>query len=354
MKIKKNHRTIAILVILLALVVARLISNKSSFDREQKLVSESINFVPVITEKVAFTSVDNNFSADGTFTPEKEVTISSEISGKVISVKAEIGSYVDEGQVLAITDHTILSVQMEQAKANLQMLEKDLQRNKALLKTDGATGEQVEQSKQAVIDAQTTLTNLQFQYDNSFIKAPFSGIITKRYIEKGAFLSPGSETFDLCDMYRLQLIVKVTANQVNEIKKGQKVKVAVDAIPDKLIDGTIYTINDKADQSKQYEVEISVDNTLNGQIKPGMFGKASFEEQTDSKKLVIPRVAISGSSKNADVFLVKGDSVVTRKITVTSLNEKEVAVTAGLNEGDVIVVSGQINLTDGTKVEIIK
>ncbi len=354
MKPGKNFKIATIVVVMAALIVFRLVANKNSFDREQKLVSESSNAVPVITERVAYKSISKDFYADGTFSAEKEVTVSSEISGKVISVNAEVGNHVQAGQVLANLDHSVLSARLQQAKANLEKHEKDLLRFKNLLKTDGATSQQVEQANQEVMDARATLADLQNQYNNSFLKAPFAGTVTKRYIEKGAFLSEGAEAFDLCSISRLRLIVKVTADEVDEIKKGEKVLVTAGAFPNEPIVGTIYTINEKTDQSKQYEVEITVDNTLNGHIKPGMFGKVAFGGTDTSKALVIPRIAVAGSIKNAEVYLIKGDSVVLAKITVTSLNEKELAVSSGLDEGDLVVVSGQINLVGGTKVSVIK
>ncbi len=354
MKLKINFKILLIIAILLALVIAKLISNKKDFNREQNLVSESSNIVPVITEKVGFKSVNSIFSAYGTFSADKEVTVSSEISGKVVSVNVENGNHVSTGQVLAVLDNTVLSAQLEQAKANLQRLKNDLHSDETLLKTDGATGEQVEQSKQAVIDAQTTLVSLQNQYDNSFIKAPFAGIVTRRYIEKGTFLSPGSEVFDLSNITRLRLIVKVTANQIGVIKKGENVSVIADVFPDEPITGAVYTINDKADQSKLYNIEILTDNTLNGKIKPGMSGKVSFNSNDSNKALVIPRVAIPGSLKNPEVYIVRGDSVVLQKITITPLNEKEVIVKEGLATNDIIVVSGQINLENGFKVKQVK
>ena len=354
MKLKINFKIVGIIAILLALVIAKLILNKKDFDREQKLVSESKNIVPVITEEVGYKSVNCVLSADGIFSAEKEVTVSSEVSGKVNSVNAEIGNQVNAGQVLAVLDNTVLFAQLGQAKANLQKLKSDLQRYETLLKTDGATGEQVEQSKQAVIDAQTTLVSLQNQYDNSFIKAPFAGTITQRYIEKGTFLSPGSEAFDLSNMSQLRLIVKVTADQVGVIKKGEKVSVTADIFPEEPITGAVSTINDKADQSNLYTIEILTDNTLSGKIKPGMSGKVSFNSNDSYSALVIPRVAIPGSIKNPEVYIVRGDSVVLRKITITPLNEKEVIVTHGLAANDIIVVSGQINLENGFKVKQVK
>lgn len=354
MKRMKNFKVIVMVVVLIATVAARLVSNKNSFDREQKLASETSGAVPVLTLQAIFKNIDNSFTVDGLFVSDKEVVLSSEISGKVIAVNAEVGDRVHAGQVLAELDHSVLEVQLQQAKANLQKLEKDLYRNESLVKTDGATAQQLEQSKQDVLDASATLTELQNQCDNSYIKAPFGASITKREVEKGSFLSPGSEAFYLSTTSRIRLVVNVTAGQLGSIEKGHQVSVTANDAPGKIMKGTIYSINEKANQSKQFEIEISLNNPQNGRIKPGMFGKASFAGENASQALVIPRVAIPGSIKDAEVYVVKGDSAVLNKISVSPLNEKEVIVNEGLAEGDVLVVSGQINLTDGTKVKLIQ
>jgi RND family efflux transporter MFP subunit len=352
--LKQNFKVIAIVLILIATVAARLVSNKESFDHDQKLASETSGVVPVLTQKAIIKAIDKGFTADGTFAADKEVVLSSEISGKVIALNAKVGDRVQAGQVLAELDHSVLEVQLQQAKSKIQKLEKDLQRNESLIKTDGTTAQQLEQSKQDVLDARATLSNLQNQYDNSYIKAPFDGSITKREVEKGSFLSPGSETFFLATTSRIKLVVNVTAEQLIFVQKGQVVSVKADDLPAENMEGTVNSINEKANQSKQFEVEILLSKMADGQIKPGMFGKATFAGEGGQQALVIPRVAIPGSIKDAEVFVVKGDSAVVTKISVSPLNEKEVIVTSGLTEGDVLVVSGQINLTNGTKVKTIQ
>lgn len=353
MKTKKIIKTTAIILSILAVVIVRLASNKEKSGKEQQLTTEISNVVPVITETVGLKSTDAAMVADGCFSPAKEVVIASEISGKVISVNVNIGSRVNAGQALAVLDHSVLNVQLQQAKANLLKLEKDMQRNEMLIKTDGVTEQQLEQARQAVIDAKATLASLQHQVDNSVIKAPFNGKITKRYIEVGAYLAQGNNAFDLSGVDNLKLIAKVGSDKIGAIKLGQKAIVTADDFPNTPIPGTVYSINDKADASKMYEVEISLNNTLNGQIKPGMFGKAVLSENNMSKKLAIPRVAIPGSIKDAFVYAIKGDSAVLTKIQVEPLNEKLVWVVSGLKQGDLIVTSGQINLNNGTKVKIV-
>lgn len=240
------------------------------------------------------------------------------------------------------------------AKSDLEKAEKDMYRFEELSKGEAATIQQFEAAKQTYINAQSALASVKKQYDNTVIKAPFSGTLTRQYIEKGSYLIPGSTVFDMVEIDQLKLIVKLSGEKLENVRKGQFVKVTADLFPDASFNGKVSAVVVKTDLSKRYDVEIIVDNHLDNEIKPGMTGVAVFSGPLDSQALVIPRKAISGSIRNPEVFVVKGSSVVLQSISVLPLNDKNMIVGKGLKAGDVIVVSGQINLVDGSKITMNK
>jgi hypothetical protein len=77
-----------------------------------------------------------------------------------------------------------------------------------------------------------------------------------------------------------------------------------------------------------------------------------FAKQSGLKELTIPRRAITGSIKDPSVFVVRGDSVVERKISAVVLDDKNVTVSQGLSAGEIVVISGQINLVNGSKIKL--
>jgi RND family efflux transporter MFP subunit len=148
----------------------------------------------------------------------------------------------------------------------------------------------------------------------------------------------------------MKLIAKLTTGEVEKVRKGEDVKITVEAYPGIIYKGHISNIIVKADLSKRYEVEIDVLNRPDNLIKPGMYGSVSFGLDLKEPALVIPRRAIAASILNPEIYLVKGDSVIKINITASSLDDKYVVVKSGLKEGDVIVTSGQINLVSGSKI----
>lgn len=352
MKSKRRILTILIVVAIIVMIGIRLAANKRSFDKELKMVSEFNATIPVLVDTVQYRNFNSGFSVSGNFEPARELSIAAEISGKILAVNAETGKTVNAGEVLASTDNVLLKSQYELAGYTLEKAHKDLDRFEQLSKADAATTQQYESARQTFINAQSALTAAKEQYDNSFIKAPFDGIITKRYIEKGTYLQPGTNVFDMMEITTVKFIAKLSADETSSIQKGQTVKVNVDSYPGILYSGKVSGIVVKADASKRYDVEIDVVNRKDKLIKPGMFGTAIFEGHSGEQQLTIPRKAITGSIKNPEVFVVKGDSVTAKSIDAASINDKYIAVKQGLKAGDVIVVSGQINLVNGSKIKL--
>jgi membrane fusion protein, multidrug efflux system len=346
--------TITIVAVIIVIVVLRLISNKRSFAEQLKMVSEFNTSVPVEVDTVKYKTIVTTFPENGSFKAMQEVSIASEVQGKVNTINAKAGQSVRAGQILAIIDNELSKSQLELAKFDLEKAEKDMHRFEELSKGDAATIQQYESAKQAYINAQSAFTSAKVQYDNSFIKTPFDGMLTKQYIEKGAYVLPGAPVFDIVEIDKVKLIVKLTGEEVQKVQKGQAVKVSVDAYPGVQYDGSISAIIIKADLSKRYDVEIDVINHKDNIIKPGMFGTVMFKGVQDGQSLIIPRKAIAGSIKNPEVYLVKGDSVELQRIIAVSFDDKNIVVKEGLKAGDIIVTSGQINLVNGTKITLNK
>jgi membrane fusion protein (multidrug efflux system) len=89
-------------------------------------------------------------------------------------------------------------------------------------------------------------------------------------------------------------------------------------------------------------------------LKPGMYVTAYFDMQSEKQGILIPRSAISGSVKSANVYLVKNGIVTKRDVVVGAMIEKKVEILKGLQAGDSIVVAGLINVAEGTKVRNVK
>jgi RND family efflux transporter MFP subunit len=125
--------------------------------------------------------------------------------------------------------------------------------------------------------------------------------------------------------------------------------------PDKNYGGTVTFIAPKADNSLNFPIEIEIASNPGNQLKAGMYGTAVFSFGNTAPVIVIPRTAFVGSVSTNQVFVVEnGNTARLRKVIAGRVLGDKVEVLQGLNEGETIITSGQINLSDGSKITPIK
>jgi RND family efflux transporter MFP subunit len=349
---------IIIAVVLIGGAAFTLINNKKKNAEDTAIVAEKNSSVAVRIATVVTGKIDDTFIANGNFEPIQELTFSAEKSGKVISVLTKEGDYVHAGQTLVIVRSDVINVNAQTANSSYQNAAADYSRYENAYKTGGVTKQQLDQAKLAMVNAKAQLTQANINVGDTRIKAPISGFINKKYIEQGSILTgmPATALFDIVNVSKLKLKVTVNESQVAGLKLGNSVTIAASVFPDKSLTGKITFIASKADETLNFPIEIEVANNPNNDIKAGMYGTATFganaAKQTEVK--TIPRTAFVGSVSSNQVFVVNNNVATLKKIVSGRIFGDKVEILDGLNDGEVVVTSGQINLSDSTKVNIVK
>ena len=340
----------------LGLIGFILTGNKKKNEAETAVVAQKNTSISVKADTIKSESVSTDFIANGSFAPLQELSFSAENAGRVTKVLVKEGSVVRIGQTLAIIKGDKLSVDVQSAKASYQNALADSQRFENAFKTGGVTKQQVDQAKLALSNAKAQLDQANISFGDATIRATINGIVNKKYIEPGSVVAPGTQLFDLVNVSKLKLKVTVNENQVASLKIGSTIKVKASVYPDKEFSGKITFIAPMADESLNFPLEIEIANNANNDLKAGMYGTAHFETNATQKTpiKIVPRTAFVGSVSNNQVFVVKDSIAKLTKIVSGRIFGEKVEVLEGLNEGDVVVTSGQINLTDGAKVGIVK
>ncbi|HEU4471919.1 MAG TPA: efflux RND transporter periplasmic adaptor subunit, partial [Flavisolibacter sp.] len=139
------------------------------------------------------------------------------------------------------------------------------------------------------------------------------------------------------------------------LKTGDKVNVKASVFPEKNFGGTVSFIAPKADASLNFPVEIEIASNPAGQLKAGMYGTAIFELPGQQPSILVPRSAFVGSVSSNQLFVIdNGNTARTRKVISGRVLGDQVEILDGLREGEVVITSGQINLTDGSRVNPIR
>lgn len=349
-------KKILIIVVFLGLsglIGYTLYANMQEIEENAKLAEVTSDAIPVEVAGIEAKSLGDKVSADGTFQAQTDLTILSETQGKIIRVYKEKGTYVRKGELLAQVENDLLKAEVAAVEANYEKLQADLKRFTRLSESDAITERQLEEVKIGVKNAEAQLAAAQKRLDNTSIRATASGIINDDFVQEGAFIGGGARLYEIVDINTLKLNVKLTANEILKVKTGDKITVTSPIFPEDKFTATVTAIAAKADAALKYSVELEMKNPKGTSLKPGMYATAHFDFENAGEKNYLSRNALVGSVQNPQVFVVSNGLATLKNITVGEVRNDWIEVVGGLNSTDQIVVNGQINLTEGTKVKIL-
>ncbi|KXK55623.1 MAG: efflux RND transporter periplasmic adaptor subunit [Chlorobi bacterium] len=329
-----------------------LMSNKAQSEAKAKSVTVKPFAVAVAT--VGSQELSSDLSLVGTMIASREVNIASEIMGRVRSVNMELGQAKGAGSLLITIDDELKRTALEQAKISLEKAKKEYERVQMVQVENALPDQTLDNAKWAVQLAETQVAAAERQVRDARISAPISGTVTAKMVEVGSMVQPGQVLGTIVDLANLKLRINVPEKDVFSLKVGDPVEITTEVYPGVTLEGRIKAIIGKADEAHTYPVEITIPNNRTHPLKAGMFGRASFTSLPKRTSMVIPRAAVIGSVKNAQVYVVNGTTVRLRNVVLGEEIGTNVEVLSGLKEGEQVVSTGQNNLRDSMQVEVMK
>ena len=271
--------------------------------------------------------------------------IAPQMAGRITKINVEIGDFVKEGQILAEID----KAQLLQAQLQLQNQEVELQRLKSLYEEGGLSQSDYDAIQMQYNVLKTQVENL---IENTTLRSPINGVVAARNYDVGDMYAMSMPIFTVEQIVPVKLLVGVSETDYSKVKKGDSVVVTADAIPGKTFYGKVNRIYPTVDPAtRTFTVEVKIDNNYKT-LRPGMFVRATVNFGTNNN-VVIPDVAVVKQQGSGErfVYVLNADNTVTyKKVVLGRRMGAEYEVLEGLEDGDRIVIGGQIRLKDGVKV----
>ncbi|HSB09236.1 MAG TPA: efflux RND transporter periplasmic adaptor subunit [Blastocatellia bacterium] len=347
-----------------------------------------------------------NVESVGSLFPLDEVTVSSEVEGRVEQVLVDVGDHVSAGQTIVKVVPTELQLTLDQQRATLQQARarlglpenvedvKDV-RDAAEVKKAAADLADAEQKylraktlfeqgllpKQNFDEAESRYHAARAAYDlsvqgvqnlraqlaqsraaaalaqkkvsDSIIRAPFAGQIKERTVTQGQYLKVQTPVMVIVNVDPMRVRLRVPEKMAAWVKTGQEVTVTVEAYPGRSFSGKISRINPSVDQqTRAFEVEALIDNR-EALLKPGFFVKATIPSSFVVEALSIPQDALLYVYGVYKVFVIEGNTLKEREVKIGERSGDEIEITEGLAQGERIALAakGQ-ELKEGAIVEI--
>jgi membrane fusion protein, multidrug efflux system len=332
----------------------KLTDNKKQLAAETELSKIKRAYVPVEVTRPKLEALADQLEADGIFLPAKEMFVISETAGRVLEVYKNKGEWLNEGELIAKVDDELLRIELEATRANLVKLRKDRERLSNLIEGEAAPKNKIEEVDLGILAAESKEKVLNKQIANTSIKAPMTGTLGLRFIERGSVIGPGIQVAQMTNVEKLLLMIKVTEHDVLHVKKGLNVGVRPDVYPDVRISAKVTNIGLRADNAFNYDVEIETPNPKATPLRAGMHAKAVLEFNAKRQGMTLPRKAIAGSLQEPKVYVVTDSTVALRSITLGAVYGDKVEVRSGIKTDEKIVIAGQLNLSDGVKVAVVR
>ncbi len=348
---KKRIITIIICLLIIVSIGVVLANNKAKIDKAARPVKNN-PVIPVKVYEVKEDSFNTSFTINGTTIPAKEVKVASEVQGKLVGLYIDNGDVVRAGQVIAVLDASVYSVQLNSIEASIAKSKLDLARYTKLIEMGGATPMQAETVQLQINSLQAEKKQVLEQMAHMQIRAPFSGKIENVAVELGSFVTFGTVLSQLIDNSSLKINIYLSEQEALKVKTGQEVTISSVVLTQPKV-GKISMISDKADASGKFLAEINFSNN-DMELKAGILADVHFSMEEVETGLSIPVSALIASVKEAKVFVIKGNKVEQRSIKTGIVTSNNVQVLEGLQAGEQVVISGQLNLENGTSISINK
>lgn len=308
-------------------------------------------------------------SASGKIEAVQNANLSTRMMGFVNNVHVKVGQKVSQGQLLVSINSADISAQKAQVSASIteataafKNAEKDYNRFKALFKDNSASQKEMDdmtahyEMAKARLEATNQMkngVNAQLSYSN--ITAPFSGVITGKYVNKGDMANPGMPLISMETPGFYQVIAMVPESEITKINNGIEAAVLVKST-NQLLKGKVTEVSTSTKNTGgQYLVKIVLDKT-DTKLLSGMFTSVQFpiEKKADTNGVVlIPKSALVTQGQLTGVYTIGNeDTAILRWLRIGKNYGDEVEVLSGLSKDEHYIISSESKLYNGAKVTI--
>jgi HlyD family secretion protein len=216
----------------------------------------------------------------------------------------------------------------------------------------GGRTEDVDIARATVAEMKGHIEELQHQIEQTFIKSPDNGLISKRDAHIGSITSVGTPLFSMIRLNRLELQAQVADIDLAKFKVGQLVKISANEEDDGKITGHVTLVSPVVDQVSRLGV-VRITLPENAGLKPGMFVKGQVD-MGHRNALTVPSAAVITRTGESFVFTLDGNRAVATPVKVGVRTDKFAEITDGIKNGEVIVNAGARFLSDRDVVRVEK
>ena len=310
---------------------------------EQKLL--------VRVHRVAPVEIAERLATIGTVRANESVDIVSEISGKIAAIHFDEGARVVPGQLLLKIDDSVLLAERQRALYRVELAERAEARQQQLLDDGVISSETYDVALGELNVLRAELQLIEAQLLKTEIRAPFGGVVGLRWVSPGSYLSSQTRIASLHDLDPVKLDFSVPERYSALMQIDDEISFTVEGV-DRVFTGRVYAIEPSIDAaSRSLRMRADCPNG-DGLLLPGTFANVDLAVRSVADALTVPAIAVIPELGGKKVFVYRDGLAEPMTVTTGIRNESEVQITSGLNEGDLVIISGILQLQPGLAVDL--
>jgi membrane fusion protein (multidrug efflux system) len=308
--------------------------------------------VPVVAVEARLQPVVESLSLVGSVLANELVDIKSETEGTVQEIKFTEGQVVHKGDLLIRLDETKFATALAEAESNFKLSKATFERSQELSRSRLISQQEFDQAAATYELNRATVERRQRDLKDARIFAPFSGIISARYVSPGQVIARDTRMTVLVDLDPVKVEIGVPERFLGQVRVGQELEMTVAAFATNKFRGKVYFIAPEVDPlTRTAVVKAEVPNPEH-QLRPGMFANLDLTLKVRDQAIVIPESALMMQQDKTSVWVVDADEMAQPRPVIVGLRMPGlVEITQGLQNGEKVITEGTQKVRPGGKVK---
>ena len=331
---------------LLIPALAALIVSACGGQQTQQQMEQRVELVE--TASLALSDISRELEFSTTLEGWQTLNVAPSLTGKIEHIYVEVGTNVGSGAMLVRMDQN----QYTTTKLTYTNLGVEMQRMESLRESGAVSQQTYDQTR---LSYEQTKESLDFLEKNTYVRAPFSGVISAKNYEDGELYS-GQPILVLTQIHTLKALIAIPESYYPVVKKGMKVEITSEIYPGETFPATIDIVYPTVDPaSHTFQARLRIPNS-GLKLRPGMYVKTKMSMGM-ARAMVVPYQAVLKLTGSNDRYVFLDDGGVAKRVFVKlgqRFDENIEVISDELQEGDRLVVVGQAKLVDGAKINVAR
>jgi membrane fusion protein (multidrug efflux system) len=298
-------------------------------------------------------TVSESIEVPGNVLPFESTELHPEVSGRVVALNINEGSYVKKGTLLAKLFDGDLQAQLKKLQVQLNIAERTVQRLGELLKIQGVSQQEYDLSTLEANNIRADMDIVRTNIGRTAIRAPFNGRIGLKNISLGAYVTPQTIIATIQQVDQLKLEFTVPEKYTSRIKVGQTISFSVEGSRKNLLAKVMATEGSVLETNRSLQIRALVMGK-DPKLIPGAFAKVNLDFGKDENAMLVPTQAVIPGARNKQVIVYRNGKANFTVVTTGVRDSSMVQLTEGVNVGDTIITTGLLAVKPNAPVKIAR